>query len=73
MMVAFANFGGPSGGLRSAVRSSIWSDAVELLVRLGEILLPIPPDESLETTRHHSDVGRMKQITFPRNQRSTVA
>lgn len=36
MMVAFANFGGPSGGLRSAGRSSIWSDQGELLVRLGE-------------------------------------
>jgi len=36
MLTAFANFGGPSGGLRSAGRSSIWSDAGELLVRLGE-------------------------------------
>jgi predicted amidohydrolase len=36
MMTAFANFGGPSGGLRSAGRSSIWSDAGELLVRLWE-------------------------------------
>jgi predicted amidohydrolase len=36
MLTAFANFGGPSGGLRSAGRSSIWSDTGELLVRLGE-------------------------------------
>ncbi len=36
MVTAFANFGGPSGGLRSAGRSSIWSDAGELLMRLGE-------------------------------------
>ena len=36
MMTAFANFGCPTGGLRSAGRSSIWSDAGELLVRLDE-------------------------------------
>jgi predicted amidohydrolase len=35
MMVAFANFGGPSGGLASAGRSAIWSDTGELLVQLG--------------------------------------
>jgi predicted amidohydrolase len=34
MMTAMANFGGPSGGLRSAGRSSVWSEAGELLVRL---------------------------------------
>ena len=34
MMVAFANFGGPSGGLASAGRSAIWSDTGTLLVRL---------------------------------------
>lgn len=36
MTTALANFGGPSGGLRSAGRSSIWSEAGELLVQLGE-------------------------------------
>lgn len=36
MLTVFANFGGPSRGLRSAGRSSIWSDAGELLVRLRE-------------------------------------
>lgn len=36
MMTALANFGGPSGGLRSAGRSSIWSEHGELLVRLDE-------------------------------------
>jgi predicted amidohydrolase len=35
MMTALANFGGPSGGLRSAGRSAIWSEAGELLVQLG--------------------------------------
>jgi predicted amidohydrolase len=35
MMVALANFGGPSGGLRSAGRSAIWSETGELLVELG--------------------------------------
>ncbi|OAI41496.1 hypothetical protein AYO40_00235 [Planctomycetaceae bacterium SCGC AG-212-D15] len=35
MMTALANFGSPSGGLRSAGRSSIWSQAGELLVHLG--------------------------------------
>jgi predicted amidohydrolase len=34
MMVAFANFGGPSGGLASAGRSAIWSRAGELLAQL---------------------------------------
>jgi predicted amidohydrolase len=34
MAVAFANYGGPSGGLRSAGRSGIWSEAGELLARL---------------------------------------
>lgn len=34
MMTALANFGGPSGGLRSAGRSAIWSEAGELLVQL---------------------------------------
>jgi predicted amidohydrolase len=35
MAVAFANFGGPSGGLRSAGRSAIWSERGERLVQLG--------------------------------------
>jgi predicted amidohydrolase len=35
MAVAFANYGGPSGGLASAGRSAIWSESGELLVRLG--------------------------------------
>jgi hypothetical protein len=35
MMTALANFGSPSGGLRSAGRSSIWSETGELLVQLG--------------------------------------
>lgn len=34
MMTALANFGGPSGGLRSAGRSAIWSATGELLVQL---------------------------------------
>jgi predicted amidohydrolase len=34
MMTALANFGGPSGGLRSAGRSAIWSETGELLVQL---------------------------------------
>jgi hypothetical protein len=33
MMTALANFGSPSGGLRSAGRSAIWSDKGELLVQ----------------------------------------
>jgi predicted amidohydrolase len=35
MLVAFANFGSPSGGLASAGRSAIWSKSGELLVQLG--------------------------------------
>jgi predicted amidohydrolase len=35
MMMALANFGGPSGGLRSAGRSGIWSETGELLVQLN--------------------------------------
>jgi predicted amidohydrolase len=35
MMTALANFGSPSGGLRSAGRSSIWSETGELLVQLS--------------------------------------
>ena len=34
MAVAFANYGGPSGGLRSAGRSAIWSETGDLLARL---------------------------------------
>lgn len=34
MMTALANFGGPSGGLRSAGRGAIWSETGELLVQL---------------------------------------
>jgi predicted amidohydrolase len=34
MMTALANFGGPTGGLRSAGRSAIWSGAGDLLVQL---------------------------------------
>lgn len=34
MLTALANFGSPSGGLRSAGRSAIWSETGELLVRL---------------------------------------
>jgi len=34
LMVALANFGGPSGGLASAGRSAIWSETGELLVQL---------------------------------------
>lgn len=36
MMIAMANFGCSSGGLRSAGRSSIWSESGELLVQLNE-------------------------------------
>ncbi len=35
MTVVFANYGGPSGGLASAGRSSIWSERGVLLARLG--------------------------------------
>ena len=34
MLTALANFGGPSGGLRSEGRSAVWSETGELLVRL---------------------------------------
>lgn len=34
MMTALANYGGPSGGLRSAGRSALWSEAGELPVQL---------------------------------------
>jgi predicted amidohydrolase len=34
MMVAFANFGSPSGGLASGGRSAIWSETGELLAQL---------------------------------------
>jgi predicted amidohydrolase len=34
MLTALANFGGPSSGLRSGGRSSIWSETGELLVQL---------------------------------------
>jgi predicted amidohydrolase len=34
MAVAFANYGGPSGGLASGGRSAIWSERGELLARL---------------------------------------
>ena len=37
MTVAFANYGGPSGGLHSAGRSTIWSGTGELLVRLEAV------------------------------------
>jgi predicted amidohydrolase len=36
MAVAFANYGGPSGGLASGGRSAIWSPTGELLVQLGK-------------------------------------
>lgn len=35
LLVAFANFGSPSGGLASAGQSAIWSETGELLVGLG--------------------------------------
>lgn len=35
MAVAFANYGGPSGGLASAGRSAIWSETGELLAQLA--------------------------------------
>ena len=34
MLTALANFGGPSGSLRSAGRSAVWSETGDLLVRL---------------------------------------
>jgi predicted amidohydrolase len=34
LIVAFANYGGPSGGLASAGQSAIWSETGELLVQL---------------------------------------
>lgn len=37
MIVAFANYGGPSGGLASGGRSAIWSESGELLAQLGAI------------------------------------
>jgi len=36
MMTAFANFGSPSGGLRSAGRSTLWSESGERLIQLDE-------------------------------------
>jgi predicted amidohydrolase len=36
MVVALANYGGPSGGLPSAGNSAIWSETGELLVQLPE-------------------------------------
>jgi predicted amidohydrolase len=36
MAVAFANYGGPSGGLPAAGRSAIWSQTGELLTQLDE-------------------------------------
>jgi predicted amidohydrolase len=36
MTVAFANYGGPSGGLAAAGRSAIWSPRGELLAQLAE-------------------------------------
>lgn len=36
MMTALANYGGPSGGLRSAGRSAVWSESGELLIQLGD-------------------------------------
>lgn len=35
MVVALANFGGPTGGLAAAGRSSIWSETGKLLAQLG--------------------------------------
>jgi predicted amidohydrolase len=35
MMVALANFGGPSGGLAAAGRSAIWSEQGKVLIQLG--------------------------------------
>jgi predicted amidohydrolase len=37
MAVVFANYGGPSGGLRSEGRSTIWSEAGELLAQLEAV------------------------------------
>jgi predicted amidohydrolase len=34
LVVAFANYGGPSGGLASGGQSAVWSERGELLVRL---------------------------------------
>jgi NAD+ synthase (glutamine-hydrolysing) len=34
MAVAFANYGGPSGGLASGGRSAVWSETGELLAQL---------------------------------------
>jgi predicted amidohydrolase len=36
MVVAFANYGGPTGGLASAGRSAIWSERGELLAQFDE-------------------------------------
>ncbi len=35
MVVAFANYGGPTGGLASAGRSAIWNERGEVVVQLG--------------------------------------
>jgi predicted amidohydrolase len=37
MVVAFANYGGPTGGLASAGRSAIWNERGEMVVQLGGI------------------------------------
>lgn len=65
-----ANFGCASGGLRSAGRSSIWSESGELLVRLDDagsgiaVVSEMPDDRSifvkmamLRWTRRKAEVG----------------
>lgn len=56
MAVAFANYGGPSGGLASAGRSAVWSEQGELLTRL-------PPNGVGVAVASESDSGwRAKTI-----------
>jgi predicted amidohydrolase len=60
MMTALASIGGPSGGLRSAGRSSVWSKTGDLLARLG-------PEGSgvaaVDETRHEC---RTRAVMSPR-------
>lgn len=56
MVVAFANFGGPSGGLAAAGRSGVWSGNGELLVRLDDagagIAVVTETEQGWETKAH---------------------
>lgn len=56
MLVAFANYGGPSGGLASAGRSAIWSERGEPLAALGEAGIGVAVAAEEGDGRHASAV-----------------